>query len=229
MGAHLQQASRRSSRSQTGVGNPHRTQAHDPHTSAPQLIAPEGFSVEKVWTDSASIFTRVGFDAENIYFGNSPSARLAPCANPTALLRGAYRPEHRSSRAPVALGKGRVAVPAHDAILVLDSATGRERARRQSSQGPYVADGTHPRRPRIHPGWIQAHRTPPPLRRQTRVELRLYRQLLPGCSRNRRRRPRVRAWDTNLRCLSLRDGKLKWMWNNGKAANMPRSGQCGAR
>ncbi len=43
-----------------------RTQAH------PNSLRREGFSVEKVWTDSASIFTRVGFDAENIYFGNSP-------------------------------------------------------------------------------------------------------------------------------------------------------------
>ncbi|MDE6464780.1 MAG: PQQ-like beta-propeller repeat protein, partial [Muribaculaceae bacterium] len=28
------------------------------------------------------------------------------------------------------------------------------------------------------------------------------------------------AWDTNLRCLDLGTGRLKWVWNNGKSANM---------
>ena len=28
------------------------------------------------------------------------------------------------------------------------------------------------------------------------------------------------AWDTNLRALDLNTGKLKWVWNNGKTANM---------
>ena len=28
------------------------------------------------------------------------------------------------------------------------------------------------------------------------------------------------AWDTNLRCLDLATGKLRWVWNNGKTANM---------
>lgn len=27
------------------------------------------------------------------------------------------------------------------------------------------------------------------------------------------------AWDTNLRCLDLKSGKLKWVWNNGKKNN----------
>ena len=28
------------------------------------------------------------------------------------------------------------------------------------------------------------------------------------------------AWDTNLRCLDLATGRLRWVWNNGKTANM---------
>ena len=28
------------------------------------------------------------------------------------------------------------------------------------------------------------------------------------------------AWDTNLRCLDARSGRLRWVWNNGKSANM---------
>ena len=28
------------------------------------------------------------------------------------------------------------------------------------------------------------------------------------------------AWDTNLRCVDLNTGKLRWVWNNGKTANM---------
>ena len=34
------------------------------------------------------------------------------------------------------------------------------------------------------------------------------------------------AWDTNLRCLNIKNGKLKWMWNNGKTANLLGPGNC---
>lgn len=189
-------------------------------TSAPQLIAPEGFSVEKVWTDSASIFTRVGFDAENIYFGNSLGQARAVRKSDGSLAWSVPTGASLFSR-PVALGKGRVAVPAHDAILVLDSATGRERARRQSSQGPYVADGTLTPDGR---GYIQGGYKRIERRRPSDGKLVWsydsignYCQAAPAIDGDDLV---FGAWDTNLRCLSLRDGKLKWMWNNGKAANM---------
>jgi outer membrane protein assembly factor BamB len=28
------------------------------------------------------------------------------------------------------------------------------------------------------------------------------------------------AWDTNLRCLDVATGRLKWVWNNGKSVNL---------
>ena len=34
------------------------------------------------------------------------------------------------------------------------------------------------------------------------------------------------AWDTWLRCLDRKTGKLKWKWNNGKSANMLGPGNC---
>ena len=39
--------------------------------SATTYSVPDGFKVEKVYADNASIFTRLGIDKDNIYFGNS--------------------------------------------------------------------------------------------------------------------------------------------------------------
>ena len=34
------------------------------------------------------------------------------------------------------------------------------------------------------------------------------------------------AWDTYLRCMDMKSGKLCWKWNNGKTANMLGPGNC---
>ena len=34
------------------------------------------------------------------------------------------------------------------------------------------------------------------------------------------------AWDTNLRLLDAKTGRIKWWWNNGKTANMLGPGNC---
>lgn len=186
----------------------------------PEIVAPKGFTVEKVWTDSASIFTRLGFDDKHVFFGNSLGmARAVNKADGTlawSLPTGASL----FSR-PVALKKGRVAVPAHNSILIVDAATGRVQASRPSAEGPYVADGT------LTPdknAYIQgAYKRIECRRADNAKPIWVYDSIFNYCQAA----PAIDgndlvfgAWDTNLRCLDLKTGKLRWTWNNGKKANM---------
>lgn len=186
----------------------------------PEIVNPDGFTVQKIWTDSASIFTRLGFDNKHVFFGNSlGQARAVNKADGT---RAWSIPTGASlfSR-PVALKNGRVAVPAHDGILIVDAETGRVRAKQPSVEGPYVADGT------ITPdgkAYIQGAYKRIERRRADNAKLIwTYDSIFNYCQAA----PAIDgsdlvfgAWDTNLRCLDLNTGKLKWVWNNGKKANM---------
>lgn len=183
------------------------------------LAVPAGFKVTKVWADSASIFTRLGFDRDNVYFGNSVGQARSVSKDGK---QGWTIPTGASifSR-PVALGKGRVAVPVHDAILIVDAKSGKIIRRQASKEGPYVADGM------LTPdgkGYIQGAYKRIERRRPTDGKLVWsydsifnYCQAAPAIDGNDLV---FGAWDTNLRCLDLRNGRLKWVWNNGKSANM---------
>lgn len=186
----------------------------------PELKVPDGFEVTRVWADSASIFTRLGFDKDNIYFGNSlGQARAVRKSDGT--LRWSMPTGASLFSRPVALKKKRVAVPTHDAILILNADKGKEVGRYASAEGPYVADGT------VTPdgkAYIQgAYKR---IERRNPADGRLvwvYDSIFNYCQAA----PAVDgddlvfgAWDTNLRCLDLATGKLRWVWNNGKTANM---------
>ena len=185
----------------------------------PELKAPAGFEVSKVWADSASIFTRLGFDNDNIYFGNSLGQARAIDKS------GKHKWDIPTGASlfsrPVDLGKGRIAVPTHDAILIVDAKTGKVVRRQTSKEGPYVADGT------LTPdakGYIQGGYKRIERRRPSDGKLVWsydsifnYCQAAPAIDGNDLV---FGAWDTNLRCLDLNKGKLKWVWNNGKTANM---------
>ncbi len=185
-----------------------------------QIEAPAGFRVDKVWADSASIFTRVGFDADRVFFGNSLGEARAVNKADGTLAWSVPTGASLFSR-PVSLGEGRVAVPAHDGILILDAATGRLRKKQPSAEGPYVADGllTPDGRAYIQGGYKRIERRRPSDGRTIWV----YDSLFNYCQAA----PAIDgtdlvfgAWDTNLRCLDLNTGRLKWVWNNGKSANM---------
>ena len=180
---------------------------------------PEGFEVQKMWTDSASIFTRVGIDAERIYFGNSLGAARAiskadgkeAWSIPTgASLFGR----------PVPVAKGRVFIPTATGIVIADGATGRTVKTIASKEGPYVADGiTDPRNGDVLLGGYKRmeRRTPAGKAVWSYDSLFNYCQaaaVLDGDDLF------FGAWDTNLRCLDARKGRLRWAWNNGKTANM---------
>lgn len=187
---------------------------------AREIVAPQGFTVEKVWADSASIFTRLGFDAENVYFGNSLGQARAVRKADGSLCWSFPTGASLFSR-PVDLGRGRIAVPAFDGIHILDAATGSERKFQPSQGGPYVADGTltPDGRAYIQGGYKRIER-----RRPSDGKLVWsYDSLFNYCQAA----PAIDgtdlvfgAWDTNLRNLDLNTGRLKWVWNNGKTANM---------
>lgn len=179
---------------------------------------PTGFEITKVWTDSASIFTRLGFDAENIYFGNSlGQARAIDKATGTKKWE-IQTPASLFSR-PVAIAKGNIAVPTCDAILIVDGATGKVKKTYPSAEGPYVADGLCNDDVYIQGGYKRIERRNPSNGKiiWTYDSLFNYCQAAPVIAGNDLI---FGAWDTNLRCLDLKTGKLKWVWNNGKKANM---------
>lgn len=187
---------------------------------AREIVAPQGFTVEKVWADSASIFTRLGFDAENVYFGNSlGQARAVRKADGS--LRWSVPTGASLFSRPVDLGRGRIAVPAFDGIHILDAATGRERKFQPSQAGPYVADGTLTLdgRAYIQGGYKRIERRRPSDGKLvwTYDSLFNYCQAAPAIDGTDLI---FGAWDTNLRNIDLNTGRLKWVWNNGKTANM---------
>ena len=185
----------------------------------PELKVPDGFKVDKVWADSASVFTRLEFDKDNVYFGNSlgyaRAVRKADGTQAWSVPTGASL----FSR-PVALTSGKIAVPAHDGILII-TPDGMVSGKQPSKSGPYVADGT------ITPdgkGYIQGGDGRIERRRADNGKLVWsydsifnYCQAAPAIEGNDLI---FGAWDTNLRCLDLKTGRLRWCWNNGKTANM---------
>lgn len=184
------------------------------------LNVPNEFVVEKVWTDSASIFTRLAFDGERVFFGNSLGQARAVDKNNGNLLWSVATGAPLFSR-PVNLENKRVAVPTHDGILILDAASGNIQKKHKSAEGPYVADGvlTADGKCYIQGGYKRIER-----RRVSDGKLIWnydsifnYCQGAPAIDGND---IVFGAWDTNLRNIDLNTGRLKWVWNNGKSANM---------
>lgn len=196
--------------------------AHKPlkGAAAPTWQQPEGFEIAKVWADSASIFTRLGFDADNVYFGTSLGSARAVSKNSGKLVWDRPTGASLFSR-PVVTARNTVAVPYSGGIMMLDTRNGRVKADRKSKQGPYVADGllTADGKSYIQGGYKRIERRNPANGKLvwSYDSLYNYTQAAPTIAGND---VIFGAWDTNLRNLDLKTGKLKWVWNNGKTANM---------
>ncbi|MCM1036666.1 MAG: PQQ-binding-like beta-propeller repeat protein [Bacteroides sp.] len=188
-------------------------------TAAPAdtaVAAPAGWQVRRVWADSASVFTRPAFDARHVYIGNSLGHAIA--IDKTTGRRSWSIPTGASlfSR-PAVLRSGRVAFPTATGILTVD-ADGRRARTEPSPEGPYVADGLV-----LDDVWVQGGYKRLELRDPRSGRLRhTYDSLYNYCQAA----PAVDgsdiifgAWDTNLRCIDRRTGRLRWVWNNGKAQN----------
>lgn len=191
----------------------------DVSDKAAAWTSPEGFEVQKLWTDSASIFTRLGIDDKNIYFGNSlGQARAIDKATGAPVWTKATGASLFAR--PVPVRKGRVIVPTPTGLILAEAATGRTVKEYASKEGPYVADGiTDPANGDVLLGGYKRFER----RKADGRLLWSYDSLFNYCQAA----PVLDggdiifgAWDTNLRCLDARSGKLRWVWNNGKTANM---------
>lgn len=197
------------------ISTEHHTLSDD---SYPGFTIPAGFNIEKVWTDSASVFTRLAFDRDNVYFGNSLGHTRAVDKLSGALQWSTSSGASLFSR-PVVLRSGLIASPCADGIMLLDSQNGRVVRKHQSPEGPYVADGLC-----VDDLYIQGAYKRIECRDALTADLRWsYDSIFNYCQAA----PSVDgddiifgAWDTNLRCLDLKTGALKWVWNNGRRNNL---------
>ena len=178
---------------------------------------PAGFDVQRLVADNASIFTRVGLDNKNIYFGNS----LGYCKvvdKTSGALRWQYKTDAMLFSRP-AVGDKYVVLPTSDKRLVwLDKKSGKPKWQ-YDADGPYVADGVvkdgilYQGGFKVFQAWdVKRHRL-----------LWQYNDINNYCQAE----PVIDgkdvvfgAWDTYLRCLERRTGTLRWQWNNGKNVNL---------
>ena len=178
---------------------------------------PAGFDVRRIVADVASIFTRVGVDDKNLYYGNS----LGYCKavdKQSGALRWQFKTDAMLFSRPAVSGKF-VILPTSDKRLVwLDKKSGKL-SWQYLADGPYVADGVvsggilYQGGYKTFQAWdVKRHRL---LWRYDSIDN--YCQAAPvvdGAD------VIFGAWDTNLRSLDRRNGTLNWQWNNGKNVNL---------
>ena len=178
---------------------------------------PAGFDVRRIVADNASIFTRVGVDDKNLYYGNS----LGYCKavdKQSGALRWQFKTDAMLFSRPAVSGKF-VILPTSDKRLVwLDKKSGKL-SWQYLADGPYVADGVvaggilYQGGYKTFQAWdVKRHRL---LWRYDSIDN--YCQAAPvvdGAD------VIFGAWDTNLRSLDRRNGSLNWQWNNGKNVNL---------
>ena len=204
--------------------NPEQMYAYHINTDyyTPQLIEtqntlPEGIIIQRVVADNASIFTRVGVDEKNLYFGNS----LGYCKavdKKTGALRWQYKTDAMLFSRPAVSDKY-IVLPTSDKRLVwLDKKSGKAKWQ-YDADGPYVADGVvkdgilYQGGFKTFQAWdVKRHR----LLWQYN-DINNYCQASPVVDGND---VVFGAWDTYLRSLNRRTGALNWQWNNGKSVNL---------
>ena len=175
------------------------------------------FKVKNVVADNASIFTRVGVDGKNLYFGNS----LGYCKavdKQTGELRWQYKTDAMLFSRP-AVGDKNVVLPTSDKRLVwLDKKNGKPKWQ-YNADGPYVADGIVKDNILYQGGYktfqawdVKRHRL---LWKFDSINN--YCQAAPVVDGND---VIFGAWDTYLRSLDRSTGALRWKWNNGKEVNL---------
>ena len=190
---------------------------YTPELPKKEKTVPDGFSIERVVADNASIFTRVGHDEKNLYFGNS----LGYCKavdKQTGELRWQYKTDAMLFSRP-AVGDKFVVLPTSDKRLIwLDKQTGKPKWQYDAT-GPYVADGIikdgilYQGGYKTFQAWdVKRHRL---LWRYDSINN--YCQAEPVVDGND---VIFGAWDTYLRSLNRKTGELQWRWNNGKDVNL---------
>ena len=178
---------------------------------------PAGFVLEKVYADNASIFTRVGLDAQNIYFGNSLGYAKA-LDKQSGQERWQYKTDAMLFARP-AVDKKHVVIPTADKRLVwLDKKTGKV-THEYAAAGPFVADGVVQNGILYQGGYktFQAWDVKRHKLLWSYDDINNYCQAAPVIDGND---VIFGAWDTYLRSLDRKTGRLKWQWNNGTKVNL---------
>ena len=192
-------------------------------TEPEKFAAPQGVKIEQVFQDSASIFTRVAIDNKRVYFGNSLGEVKAVDKNTGKQLWKFSTKASLFSRP--AITSKYIIVPTSDKrIIWADKETGRI-IRENGSNGPYVADGVV-KGDRLYQGGykkFECWNTHTGNLIWRNEDFGNYCQAAPVVDGDD---VIFGAWDTYLRCLDRKTGKLKWKWNNGKSANMLGPGNC---
>ena len=171
---------------------------------------------ENLHADSASVFTRLGFDKKTIYFGNSLGYAKSIDKKSGKLLWSIPTGASLFAR-PVVAGKYVVIPSAAKELLWVNPKTG-EIIQRNASDGAYVADGVYIDNALYIGGYNKFEKWDAKTRKLIwRYEaLNNYCQAAPVVDGND---VIFGAWDTYLYCLDAKTGQLKWKWNNGKSRN----------
>lgn len=171
---------------------------------------------KNLYADSASVFTRLGFDKKTIYFGNSLGYAKAINKKSGKLLWSIPTGASLFAR-PVVAGKYVVIPSAAKELLWVDPKTG-EIIQRNASDGAYVADGVYKDNALYIGGYNKFEKWDAKTRKLIwRYEaLNNYCQAAPVVDGND---VIFGAWDSYLYCLDAETGQLKWKWNNGKSRN----------
>lgn len=180
-------------------------------------VVPDGFKVEKVYADDASIFTRLGIDKDNIYFGNS-LGYLRAIDKKTTRLKWEYKTQSMLFARP-AVADNVVILPTGDKRLVwLDKKNGKV-VNDVQAHGPYVADGIVADGVLYQGGFktFQAWDVKGKKLLWEYNDINNYCQAEPYIGKND---VIFGAWDTKLRSLDRKTGALNWTWDNGKTVNL---------
>ncbi len=185
-------------------------------------VVPEGFAIKRVYQDNASIFTRLAVDKNAIYFGNSLGEAKAIDKDGNVLWT--LKTDASLFSRPAVGASNYIIIPTADKrIIWADKKTGRI-IRENESTGPYVADGIIVNGKLYQGGYKKFECWNVNTGNLVwRTDLDNYCQAEPVVDGDD---VIFGTWDTYLRCLDKKTGKLKWKWSNGSRANMLSPGNC---
>ena len=173
------------------------------------------FRLERVVADNASIFTRVGLDSKNLYFGNS----LGYCKavdKKTGALRWKFKTDGMLFSRPAVAEKYIILPTSYKRLIWLDKKSGKV-VWEYKTDGPYVADGVV-KDGILYQGGYKTFQAWDVMRQKLLWrfdEIDNYCQAEPVIDGND---VIFGAWDTILRSLDTRTGKENWLWNNRRGS-----------
>lgn len=190
--------------------------------SATQLLPPN-VAINQIYKDSASIFTRVAIDRDDIYFGTS-QGYIKSINNHTGKINWQFPTKSALFSRPAITKKYAIFPCGDKRLLWMDKKRGTV-VKDIPAQGPYVADGIVKDGILYQGGFktFQAWNTKTISKVWEYDSIFNYCQAAPAITREL---IAFGAWDTNLRLLNRKSGKLLWAWNNGRNANMLGPGNC---